>query len=149
MRLYILSIILMEYQYMCPVTHGVVCSKRSLGVAIPHCKWSRHSNLITGLTYDKFACCRCTSYNQRWSQAFPLRVVIVFCQLHWSGWAEVCSWSKYIDQAPIMYKDGVSSYVNRMDNSMFKERRPVGRIFFNMTLPIMLKRRIHTSPQFM
>ena len=37
------------------------------------------------------------------------------------------------------------SYFIGMDNSMLKERRPVGRLSFNMVLPILVRWRLYTE----
>ena len=48
------------------------------------------------------------------------------------------------------YKDALLSYLTRkMGNSMLKERRAVGRLFFNRALPILVGLRLYveTGPQ--
>ena len=44
---------------------------------------------------------------------------------------------------PFQYKDAVLSSLTGMANIMLKERRPAGRLFFNMELPIQVRRRLY------
>ena len=41
---------------------------------------------------------------------------------------------------PLQYKDAILSLLAGMGNPMLKERRPEGRLCFNMALPILVRR---------